>query len=58
LIRSEQNFVCGTVEDLKWIVIRTAILQTGLSPHGARSSTRLDIVKILMKIPLIEKNLE
>jgi hypothetical protein len=35
-IRTRCSFV--TVEDPEWIVVRTAIIQTGFSPHGARYS--------------------
>jgi hypothetical protein len=33
-------------------MIRTAIIQTGFSPDGTRSSTRLDLVRFLFKILL------
>jgi FAD synthase len=35
-LRSEQDFSLGAVEDPKWILIRTAIIQTGYSPDGTR----------------------
>ncbi len=31
--------------DPEWSMIRTAIIQTGFSPGGTRSSTRLDLVR-------------
>ena len=39
------RFSFGAVEDPEWIVIRTAIIQTGFSLDGTRSSTRLDLVR-------------
>jgi hypothetical protein len=39
------RFSFGAVEDPKWIVIRTTIIQAGFSPDGTRSSTRLDLVR-------------
>ncbi len=50
-IRTKFSF--GAVEDPKWIVIRTAIIQTGFSPHGARSSTRLDLLRTRFNVLLL-----
>jgi hypothetical protein len=39
------RFSFGAVEDPKWIVIITAIIQTGFSLDETISSTRLDLVR-------------
>ncbi len=52
-VKIRTRFSFGALVDREWIVIRTKIIQSGFNLDGARSSTRLDLVRFWFKILLL-----